>query len=64
MESGLQLPQKLEVSASGSIPGHSADFERGLAALQRSAGLDLDLSGSDEEEVDLPETDVHLREEA
>lgn len=50
---------RLETSASGSVPAPNEDFARQLAALQRSTTLDL--SGSDEEEVDLPDTDVHLR---
>lgn len=50
---------RLETSASGSVPAPNEDFARQLAAMQRSTTLDL--SGSDEEEVDLPDTDVHIR---
>ena len=50
---------RVETSASGSVPAQNEDFTRQLAALQRSTTGDL--SGSDAEEVDLPDTDVHLR---
>lgn len=57
---GLRAPDlRLETSASGSVPAPNEDFARQLAALQRSTTMDL--SGSDAEEVDLPDTDVHLR---